>query len=330
MIKLSKGQKVVLWAASTPMAAAGIAGATATYFNMDRILNSGATAAGLVAAGEGATLICALVALLVTLMGQHTPTIVRLGMWLVPLAASATGAVVAPDLNMKVAMAVTPLAMTASGEGIAFVARRIVMHNTGVDLEAQRRAGLLVWHAGRAQNGGWLGKRLSKAAVWRLTKSFASTDNQMHIQVDDIQRFRIGENLDVNLTDVLAGKAPVKAAQRPAAVPAAPAAPQLPAAPVQAATEPSTDDDEQDDEHQPRYADDPDGSSFIAGIMAQAEANVAADTTVKLLTVADVATLKEVSPGTVRSWVNRKKLTVAQRDDNGRSLFHPLDVAKLD
>lgn len=321
MVKLSKGQKTVLWLASTPMAAAGIAGAAATFFNMRDILNSDATAAGLVAAGEGATLICALVALLVTLMGQHTPAIVRIGMWLVPLAASGTGAVLAPDLNMKVAMAVTPLAMTASGEGIAFVARRIVTHNTGVDLEAQRRAGLLVWHAGRAANGGWLGRKLSKAAVWRLTRSFASTDGQMHIQVDDIQRFRISENLDVNLTDVLAGKA-TKTPEPPRAVPAAPAAPELPAAPAEAATEAHTD---------PETDDDDDSSwGFISEVLAEAEQNVATDATVKLLTVADVADMKGVSQGTVRSWVSRKKLSVHDRDDNGRSLFHPLAVAELD
>lgn len=320
MVKLTNGQKMVLWAASAPMAAAGIAGAAATFYNMRGILHSSATAAGLVAAGEGATLICALIALLVTLMGQHTPGVVRVGMWLVPLVASVTGAVVAPTVDMKVAMAVTPLAMTASGEGIAFVARRIVQHNTGVDLEAQRRAGLLVWHAGRAANGGWLGKRLSKAAVWKLTKSFASTDGQMHIQVDDIQRFRIGENLDVNLVDILAGT-PKTAPRKPGTASLAPAAP-VPALP--AADKPSAPETTADD-----LEDDPDGFGFIQDVLAEAEARVATDTTVKLLTVQQVADLKGVAAGTVRSWKHRGKLPVFDTVD-GSPMFHPNDVAKLD
>lgn len=51
---------------------------------------------------------------------------------------------------------------------------------------------------------------------------------------------------------------------------------------------------------------------------------------VRLMTVADVAELKGVAPGTVRSWVNRDKLTVAMRDANGRAHFHPAAVAELD
>ncbi|MFE2019866.1 DUF2637 domain-containing protein [Streptomyces sp. NPDC059499] len=51
---------------------------------------------------------------------------------------------------------------------------------------------------------------------------------------------------------------------------------------------------------------------------------------VRLLTVADVAELKGVTPGTVRSWVNRRKLQPALRDANGRSHFHPAAVAELD
>ncbi|RDG37935.1 helix-turn-helix domain-containing protein, partial [Streptomyces corynorhini] len=49
-----------------------------------------------------------------------------------------------------------------------------------------------------------------------------------------------------------------------------------------------------------------------------------------LLTVADVARLRGVTPGTVRSWVNRGKLTPATRDDDGRNVFHPTAVAALD
>ncbi|MBK3547859.1 DUF2637 domain-containing protein [Streptomyces sp. MBT60] len=51
---------------------------------------------------------------------------------------------------------------------------------------------------------------------------------------------------------------------------------------------------------------------------------------VRLMTVADVADLKGVTQGTVRSWVSRRKLQPALRDANGRHHFHPAAVAALD
>lgn len=323
--KLTWGQVVVLAVAALPMAAAGIAGGIASYFNFAGVLASKSNALSLVLAGEGVAFICALVALAVTLMGQHTPNVVRAGLWLIPLAASVAGVIVAPDVNTRVVMALSPLAMTAAGEGIALVARRIVAYRTGVDIEQQRRSGLLLWHANRAANGGWLAKKTSKAAVWRLTRAFAETDSQMSVQLGEVQRYRIAEGADTNLAAVLSGKpavAPVKAAQRPSEVPAAPEAPQLPAAPAQAVQQApvaalaATSDD--------------DGFDFIKGVLAEAEQNVATDATVKLLNVADVASLKGVKAGTVRSWAHRGKLPVHDRDEDGRTLFHPNDVAKLD
>lgn len=50
---------------------------------------------------------------------------------------------------------------------------------------------------------------------------------------------------------------------------------------------------------------------------------------VALLSVADVAETKGVAEGTVRSWVKRDKLAPAERDSNGRLLFHPDAVAAL-
>lgn len=50
---------------------------------------------------------------------------------------------------------------------------------------------------------------------------------------------------------------------------------------------------------------------------------------VALLSVADVAKARGVAEGTVRSWVARDKLAPAQRDDDGRLLFHPDSVAAL-
>lgn len=319
MIKLTRGQKVVLVATAVPMAATGIAGAVATYVNMNGVLGNSATALGVVAAGEGATVICALVTLALTLMGQHTPGVVRAGLWLLPLIAAAAGVFLAPSHNMLAVMAITPLAMTVSGEGIALVARRIVAFQTGVDIEQQRRSGLLLWHANRAANGRGLGKQLSTMAVWRLTKQFASTDAQMSVQLGEVQRYRVAEGADANLSAVLSGSA--TKASKAAAVPAPPAAPQLPATPSQAVTAPPAAVVAQPVD---------DGYDFIKGVMAEAEGRVATDPQLKLMTGAEVAALRGVSAGTVRSWSHRGKLPVADRDENGRALYRQLDVAKLD
>ncbi|AKA61807.1 hypothetical protein AVT62_gp69 [Streptomyces phage TP1604] len=329
---LGKGQIAVLVLACAPMAAVGAAGAVATFVNMDRILKSGASAAGMVAAGEGATLICALVALAVTLMGQHTPPVVRLGMWLLPLVAAVAGVALASGTNEKIMMAVTPMAMTAAGEGVSFVARRVVAHRTGTDIEQQRRSGLLLWHANRAKNGGAIGRRISQAAVWRLTKAFAETDAQLSVQLGEIQRYRIADGADVNLAAVLAGPV-AKSPQRSRKAVDAPAAPLPalpPAAPSEARPQPSADAD--DDSHAAPAAEterDADNLAWIQGIMAEAQANVKADPQVKLMTVAEVATLKGVAPGTVRSWKHRGKLRVHDVVD-GSPMFHPEDVAGLD
>ena len=348
MIKLSKGQAAVLGLAATPMAAVGVAGAVATYVNMDNVLHRGASALGLVAAGEGATLICALVALAVTLMGQHTPATVRLGMWLVPLAASAVGIALAPTATEAVVMAFTPLAMTAAGEGVAFVARRVVAYRTGTDIEQQRRSGLLLWHANRAANGKGLGKRISRAAVWRLTRSFAATDGQLSVQLGEIQRFRIGQGADVNLAAVLGGgqDTPATTLQRGASGPAALAAPEdtggYRSISQAAASGPRiwpTPELQMDFDGEDFGASlpEPDGLSsywtekldeHLAETMAEADQAVRRDPSVKLLTTGEVAELKGVRPGTVRSWKSRGKLPATLVD--GIPMYHPADVAALD
>lgn len=306
MIKLTRGQKVVLISAAAPMAAVGIAGAVATFVNMKGVLVNEATALGMVAAGEGATLICALVCLALTLMGQHTPGVVRAGLWVLPVVASGAGIYLAKDGNHAVAMGITPLAMTAAGEGVALVARRIVAFQTGTDIEQQRRSGLLLWHANRAANGKGLAKKRSELAVWRLTKQFAATDTQMSVQLGEVQRYRIGEGADVNLARVLSGENAQPSVK----------APELPAAPSQAATEPLK--DEQGD----------DGYAFIQSVLDSAPVDDS-DPTAGLWTADDVARQANVKPGTVRSWVHRQKLAVAYRDTDGRAYFEPKDVKAL-
>lgn len=341
MLKLTKGQTAVLALAATPMAAIGIAGAAATYVNMNHVLHRGASALGLVAAGEGATLICALVALAVTLMGQHTPTTVRAGMWLVPLAASAVGIALAPTTAEAVVMAFTPLAMTAAGEGVAFVARRVVAYRTGTDIEQQRRSGLLLWHANRAANGKGLGRKLSKAAVWRLTKGFAATDAQLSVQLGEIQRYRISQGADANLAAVLAGS--VTGPERPAVAPAPAARSITPAEAQQASEGPYKAEDNGgyrsisrapiadyfDATRKAKVWSDPmDTLDALAEVAAEADSAVRNDPTVKLLTTAEAAALKGCAPGTIRSLKHRGRLPYTMVD--GAPMYHPNDVLGLD
>lgn len=330
MIKLTRGQKSVLITASVPLAAIGLAGGIASFFNFRTILDGQAAAAlSIVVAGEGAILSASLVMLALTLLGQHTPGVARAALWLLPAIASVAGGILAPTLNMKVVMVAAPLAMTVSGEGVTLVARRIVAFQTGVDIEQQRRSGLLLWHANRAANGSGLGKHISKAAVWRLTKQFAATDAQMSVQLGEVQRYRIGEGADANLAAVLSGTtkaapalpaaAPVKAVEAPSgaaqlAVPAEssllyPKTLSTPPAAVQAA--PVADEQNWD---------------FVKGVLAEAEQIVAADpdpVEPKLLTTAEAAALLGVSPGTVRSWKARGVLHMHGLADR-RGLYEAL------
>jgi hypothetical protein len=321
MIKLTRGQKSVLITTSLPMAAVGVTAGYATYLNMTQVLGHIGYALSLVAAGEGAVFVAALISLSLTLLGQHTPRVVRSALWVLPAIGSTVGAVVAPTATEAVVLSVAPLGMTVAGEGIALVARRIVAFQTGVDLEQQRRAGALMWHANRAANGGWYGTRASRLAVWRLTRQFAETDAQMSVQLGEVQRYRIAEGADANLASALSG--PTKPAGSPSKELTAPAVRQVPELPAHVSDAPAP-------LLNPEVLAADDGMDFIRGVLAEAEQNVAIDTTVTLMTAAEVAAMKGVSAGTVRSWVARGKLTVADRDENGRNLFSALAVSRLD
>lgn len=319
MNEISRTQRWILGATATPMAAMGIAGGVASFYNFRSILTSDSFALSVVLAGEGATLVCALVILSLTLLGQHSPKAARAGLWLLPVVAAVAGVLLAPDPRTAVVMAVAPLAMTVAGEGTALVARRVVAFQSGTDLEQQRRSGRLLWHSNRAVNGGAIGRSLSKAAVWRLTRQMAETDAQLGVQLGEILRYRITEGADASLAAVLSG-----GAERPSKALAAIEAPVALPLPVRvpgAALAPVLNPEvlpEQDDSW-----------DFISGVLGEAEAHVAADPNLKLMTTAEVATQRGVSPGTVRSWVNRKKLVVADRGPKGEALFSPVDVARL-
>ncbi|MFJ8110446.1 hypothetical protein [Streptomyces sp. NPDC096132] len=137
--ELTNGQGIVLGAATTAMAVVGGIGATGTYSNVVAEFHRQATAAGVVAAGEGLTLILALTMLGLTMLNQSAPAWVRIGLWLAPIAASGTGLAIADSPRERVVYAITPLAMSGAAEGLGLIARRVVIYRTGRDAEADRR-----------------------------------------------------------------------------------------------------------------------------------------------------------------------------------------------
>ncbi|MFD0358291.1 hypothetical protein ACFVHW_31860, partial [Streptomyces sp. NPDC127110] len=137
--RLTCGQQWILAGTALPMIGAGIVGGLGTYTNIRTELGRSETALGVVAAGEGVVLTLALLTVGLTMLGQAVPAVVRLGLWAAPLAAAATGISAADDLTEATVYAVTPMAMSAAAEGLGLLARRIVIHRTGVDAEAIRR-----------------------------------------------------------------------------------------------------------------------------------------------------------------------------------------------
>ncbi|MFD5814391.1 hypothetical protein [Streptomyces sp. NPDC127038] len=211
MKKLTGGQITVLVITTIPMIAVGIGGAIGTYANADSVLHRKETALGVVAAGEGATLVAALVMIVVTMLGQTAPRIVRAALWLLPAAASVMGLAIAPTLAEAVVFALTPLAMTAAAEGISFLARRIVVHRTDIDIEAQRRNAStlrqIAYHRARAERHPWKWvRKRSTLKVWRLLSRAGEGDVQLGAGLVTVQRERLTEGADEALGELLTGR----------------------------------------------------------------------------------------------------------------------------
>ncbi|MFF3326087.1 conjugal transfer protein [Streptomyces sp. NPDC002889] len=205
---LTRGQTLVLAAATLPMIGAGVAGGWGTYSNIVTEFGRAATALGVVAAGEGVTLVLALVMVGLTMLGQAAPTPVRAGLWLAPIAAAVTGLVVADDATEAVVYAMTPMAMSASAEGLGLLARRIVVHRTGVDTETQRRNAetvqQLAYHRARAANHPKArARRRSELTSWRLAKRVGLGDAELGAQLVEVQRERLRDGADAALLDML-------------------------------------------------------------------------------------------------------------------------------
>jgi hypothetical protein len=218
--KLTKGQIVVLVAATIPMIGAGAAGGWGTYTNIVTEFGRAATALGVVAAGEGVTLVLALVMVGLTMLGQAAPAPVRAGLWLAPIAAALTGVVVADGMTEAVVYALTPMAMSASAEGLGLLARRIVVHRTGVDTEVQRRNAQtmqrLAYHQARAANHpDKKARERSLKASWRLAARVGEDDAQLGVNLVHVQRERMTNGADAALAGMFAIDSPPAA---PAAV----------------------------------------------------------------------------------------------------------------
>ncbi|ROQ31941.1 hypothetical protein EDD98_0908 [Streptomyces sp. PanSC19] len=201
--ELGRLQKIVLGAAFVPMLATGGAGGYGTFTNIRAAYGSG-TAVGAVAAGEGATAVLAIVLLGLTLLGQSSPRVIRAGLWALPAAAAAMSSTAAQTPGEMVIYALTPMGMTASAEGAAFLARRIVVYRDGHDAEAEAHTAAIVqalaYHRARAVNhpGEWTRKR-SERASWRLARKVGTGDHTLGTRLVDVQREHITAGADAAL-----------------------------------------------------------------------------------------------------------------------------------
>ncbi|MEU4065944.1 conjugal transfer protein [Streptomyces wedmorensis] len=201
---LSKLQKIVLGAAFVPMLATGGAGGYGTYSNIKAAFGAG-TAVGAVAAGEGATAVLAIVLLGLTLLGQSSPKLIRAGLWALPASASAMSVTAATTPGEMVIYALTPMGMTASAEGAAFLARRIVVYRDGRDAEAEAHSAAIVqalaYHRARAANHPDEKVRAkSERTSWKLARQVGAGDIALGDRLLDVQRQRVTAGADAALT----------------------------------------------------------------------------------------------------------------------------------
>ncbi|MEU1497010.1 conjugal transfer protein [Streptomyces sp. NPDC005732] len=213
--KLTGGQIAVLTVAAVAMLVVGAFGAWGTYTNAVSEFQRQATAAGVVASGEGLTLILALIMLGRTMLGQASPGIVRAGMWVAPVSASAIGISIAGDVREAAVYAVTPLAMSGAAEGLGLIARSIVVYRTGVDAETMRRnadaARQLAYE--RAVADGHPDQRKKKRAVrryWRLAKYVGVGDAELGAGLVDVQRIRVRGGADAALASMYGSQLEVR------------------------------------------------------------------------------------------------------------------------
>ncbi|GGY30563.1 hypothetical protein GCM10010363_08920 [Streptomyces omiyaensis] len=199
-------QRVVLGAAFVPMLVTGGAGGYGTYTNIKAAYGSG-TAVGAVAAGEGATAVLAIVLLGLTLLGQSSPRVIRAGLWALPAAAAAMSATAATTPGEVVIYALTPMGMTASAEGAAFLARRIVVYRDGRDAEAEAHAADLVQalayqRAMSERHPNPKVRKKAELAYWKLGKKVGAGDIVLGTRLVDAQREKVTDGAHAALADM--------------------------------------------------------------------------------------------------------------------------------
>ncbi|MFG3323743.1 hypothetical protein ACGF3J_37430 [Streptomyces sp. NPDC048171] len=217
MRKLTGWQVAVLVVAAVLMGGVGAAGGWGTYTNAVTEFHRQATAAGVVAAGEGLTLILALVMLLRTMLGQSSPAVVRFGMWLAPVSAACIGVTIAETAREAAVYAVTPLAMSGAAEGLGFVARSVVVYTSGVDAETMRRnadtARQIAYHGAVADgHPGRLKKWHAQRRYWQLARHVGVGDAELGAGLVDVQRTRVKDGADARLAKMY-GAAPAPAVE---------------------------------------------------------------------------------------------------------------------
>ncbi|MFB7354838.1 conjugal transfer protein [Streptomyces gardneri] len=219
--ELTGGQIAVLAAAAVPTIAVGGGGGWATFTNVSAEFGRAETAVGAVAAGEGVTLVLALVMVGLTMLGQAAPTPVRLGLWLAPLAASVIGLAVADDITEAVVYAVTPMGMSGAAEGLGLVARRIVVYRTRADAEVARRNAdavrALAYHQARAaRHPGRIARWRSQRATWRIARIIGAGDAELSDELLGVQRARVTDGADAALRTMMGVPTPAPSAKAPA------------------------------------------------------------------------------------------------------------------
>jgi hypothetical protein len=215
---LTKWQVGVLTAAAVLMLIVGVAGGWGTYTNAVTEFHRQATAAGVVAAGEGLTVILGMVMLGRTMLGLSSPAVVRLGMWLAPVSAACIGVTIAGSPREAAVYAVTPLAMSGAAEGLSFIARSVVVYTTGTDAETQRRnadvARQLAFHRAVAEGhpSKWQ-RKLARRRYWSLARHVGVGDTELGAGLVDVQRHRVRDGADAALASMYGAPAQLPATE---------------------------------------------------------------------------------------------------------------------
>ncbi|MCX4752008.1 hypothetical protein OG455_41945 [Kitasatospora sp. NBC_01287] len=231
---------MLLVSAAVPMVVFGALGGVGTFSNMTRAFKSSGTALGVIAAGEGATAVLAVLTLVLTAFSQSTPAMVRTGLWAMPLAASVVGALTAPTWSLTAVQALTPMGMCVSAEGLALMVRRTMVYRTGIDPEQQRRTAdttrrLAYLRAVAAKHPDENRRRKAELEAWKVAGQAGAGDLVLGGELVDVQRERLtiaaDDALSSMFTIVAAVPAAVAAAQVGAGgAPGAGALPQQPPA----------------------------------------------------------------------------------------------------